>query len=271
MRSGDNSFSAMSVDIDRIEQMFEYGSMSPALTLHTSQPLREKQLGVLREKIRSLEAPRMEQGTFPALPGLEKLFPEGGLRRGSVYSLSGQHTLIWALIAEATQRGHFAASVGLSHLGVRSAEDMGVDLDRFVIVHQPGSHWWHSTSVLADAVSLLIVSPCGPLPSAHQRDRFEARLRERGSTMLICGHWPGADGQISVERSIWEGLAQGSGLLQRQRLRVVLEPRRASRRYSVELSVSAEGVSVNEITSVVTPMRPDTATPSPVHYERHAG
>jgi len=89
--------------------------------------------------------------------------------------------------------------------------------------------------------------------------------------MLICGHWPGADGQISVERSIWEGLAQGSGLLQRQRLRVVLEPRRTPRRYSVELSVSAEGVSINEVTSVVTPMRPVTATPPPVHYQRHAG
>ncbi len=271
MRSGDNSPRAMSVDIDRIEQMFEYGSMSPALTLHSSDSLRESQLGALREKIRSLEAPRMEQGTYPVLPGLEKLFPDGGLRRGVVYSLSSQHTLIWALVAQGTQNGHFAATVGLSHLGVRSAEDIGVDLDRLVIVHQPGSQWWHSTSLLADAVSLVVVAPRGPLPSPHQRDRFEARLRERGSTLLFCGHWPGSEAQISVGRSSWEGLGRGSGLLQRQRLRLILEPRRVQHQRAVELMVSADGVEVDELHQAVTPIRPDLHESVPSEYQLHAG
>jgi hypothetical protein len=261
----------MSVDIDRIEQMFEYGSMSPALTLHSSQPLRESQLGILREKIRSLEAPRIEQGTYPVLPGLEALFPDSGPRRGVVYSLSGQHTLIWALIAQATQNGHFAATVGLSHLGVRSAEDIGVDLDRLVVVHQPGSHWWHSTSLLSDAVSLVVVAPRGPLPSAHQRDRFEARLRERGSTLLLCGHWPGAEAQISVGRSSWEGLGRGSGLLQRQRLRLILEARRMHQQRAVDLVVSADGVAIEPLQQMVTPLRPAIRETLSPDYQRHAG
>lgn len=50
-------------------------------------------------------------GTLPVAPALAGLVP-GGLRRGSTLSVAGSTALIFALLAEATREGSWAAITG---------------------------------------------------------------------------------------------------------------------------------------------------------------
>lgn len=206
----------------------------------------------------------MDAPVHPTLPVVADLFPERGLRRGGLYQLGPQYTLLWALIAQMTRSGHFVGLVGFKHLGLRSAQDLGVDLDHLVIIKDPGNMWWHTTNTLIDALSLVALRPSGTLPSAHQRDRFQARLRERGSTLLVAGAWPGADAAITVEHSHWDGLEAGAGLLQRQELTLSYRGRRDATGRSVQLVVSADGMSA-------VPRRDDASTITPLPMRRVAG
>jgi hypothetical protein len=253
--------------------MFEYGSMSPTLTLHSSASTRREQVSALREQIRSLEAPRMDAPVYPTVPALTELFPDHGLRRGAIYELSPQHTLLWALIAQMTQLGHFVGLVGLQHLGLRSAQDLGVDLERLVIISDPRGAWWDATTTLVDALSLVALRPGGTVPSAHQRDRFHARLRERGATLLLSGRWPGADASVSVEQSRWDGIEAGAGVLQRQHLTLAHRSRRDADTRRIALTVSADGIQPEReqhdhylVTSL-----PERADVAPVTHHRQAG
>src|SRR5947209_20263387 len=95
---------------------------------------------------------------LPVLAPLVPLFPEGGLRRGTVVSVtgsvpernsgsvpernsgsvpernSGSTSLALALLAGASGAGSWCAAVGLSSLGIVAAEELGVVLDRFPLV-----------------------------------------------------------------------------------------------------------------------------------------
>ena len=273
--SGDKFTRLLSVDIDIIEQMFEYGSMSPVLTLSPHGEHRRVQLDTLRRTIRTLEAPQLDHPVLPTLSGLERLFPHGGLRRGAVYELSSHQSLLWLLTAGVTAGGHFAALVGLSNVGLRSAHDLGVDLDRLVLLSHPGNHWWSATNTLADALSLVAVRPGTVLPSVSQRNRFAARLRERGTTVLVCGRWPGAEATLSVERAHWEGLGHGAGVLQRQTLTCRHQARRDPVPRRVEVSISAEGIRISALRvrpSTLSTLQPIRASRTvPAYLERQAG
>lgn len=261
----------MSVDIDRIEQMFEHVSMPPALTLSTEATTRQAQLTTLRNHIRALENTTLDHPSYPTLTGLEALFPHGGLRRGVIYDVSSHQSLLWLLLAGVTQAGHYAAIVGLPHLGLRSAHDLGVDLDKLVLLPQPGPRWWSVTNTLADALSLVVLRPGSMLPSAHQRDRFAARLRERGSTLLVCGSWPGAEGTLLVDRAHWDGLGHGWGLLQRQTLHCRYQDRREQVGRELHISISADGIHATapRIKKTVATLHP--AHSLPPHLTRQAG
>ena len=238
--SGDNLPSAVSVDIDIIEQMFEHSSMSP-LTLHPTQP-RRQQVETLRERIRRLESPHIDQPTLPVLPALEDLFPERGLRRGVVYDLSEGRSLLWSVLSGPSRNGHWIGIVGMNHLGMQAAADAGVDLDRLVLVPEPGRHWWSVAAELADALPLVVLNPLGPLPGPQQRDRLQARLRERGSTLLLRGQWVGSEGRLAVAHRQWMGVGSGHGVFVEQHLTLVHQLRRESSPRRVEISVSARGI-----------------------------
>ena len=182
-------------------------------------------LGELRQRIRHLEHGRIPASTIPVLPGMDALFPEKGLTPGAVYSLSPHTSVMWALIAGATQNGHYVATVGRQHLGFHAALEYGVDLERLIVVPPVGPQWWQAVAALVDVVSIVVFSSTGPTPSPSARDTLTARARERGCALMATSSWPGAHGQVVVEDAQWEGLGDGHGVLSSHELTLRYTPR----------------------------------------------
>ncbi len=177
-------------------------------------------------------------------PGMEALLPEGGLAPGAIYSVSPHASVMWALIAEATNQGHYVASVGLEHLGFRAAVEYGVSLDHLIVVPRAGRRWWPTVASLVDVVSVVVVLPEGPLPSPTARDTLIARARERGCALLVIGDWPHAHGHIRVDNTRLSGLGRGWGVLASHELTLSYRPRRGASSYRVTLLRDGTGSSV---------------------------
>jgi len=231
------------VDIDIIEQMFEHGCVSP-LTVHPTARIRREQVNTLRQHIRQMESPHVEHPVFPSTAGVDRLFPDGGLRRGVVYEISEGRSLLWSLLAGPSQAGHWIAIIGMAHLGLQAAADAGVNLERLVLVPQPGNSGFSVTSTLADSLPLVVLNPSGPLPPQAQRDRFQARLRERGTTLLIRATWPGSEGRLAITQRSWDGLGHGFGLLSQQHITLSHQHRRETTPRHVDLCISSRGIEV---------------------------
>ena len=243
--------------------MFEYGSVIP-LTLSPESAARQQQLRALKQKISRLESPQIDHPTLPSHSTVQGLFPGGGLRRGASYELHGGYSLLWSLLAGPSRQGHWSALVGLGHLGFQAAADLGVDMDRLIVVKNPGAHWFQVASSLADAVSVVVVSPqTSSLPAVSQRERLHARLRERGSTLLVNGQWPGHDGRLVVEQCRWEGVDRGAGVLHTQHLTIAHHHKRSVTARRIHAVISADGLHSAELAPVQR-LSPETSTDSAV-------
>ncbi len=242
----------MSVDSGTIEHMFESTVASLPQT-HGVRSLKATTLGELRQRIRHLEHGRFPLQTIPVSPGLDSLFPEKGLTPGVVYNLSPHTSVMWALIAEATQNGHYVATVGRHHLGFHAAIEYGVVLERLIVVPPIGHQWWSAVAALVDVVSIVVFSASGPLPSPRARDTLTARARERGCALLATSSWPGAYGQVVVEDTQWEGLGSGHGVLSSHELTLCYTPRHGASAHRVRLVRNGSGSHVlpHTITPVV--------------------
>src|SRR5262245_9008186 len=73
---------------------------------------------------------------LPVLPAFEALLPEPGLRRGTVIRAHGPGatSLALALLAGCTRVGSWVAAVGMSGLGLDAADELGVALERLLLV-----------------------------------------------------------------------------------------------------------------------------------------
>jgi len=240
----------VSVDVDRIEQMFEHSVMSPALSLDAAPPQRAD-VRELQERIRSLENAHTDYPVFPVAPGLESLFPHGGLRRGVVYDIDSSPSLLWALIAEATASGTWCALVGMPDAGLAAAEGMGVNLDRLVLVPHPGEQWLSVVSALIDVVGIVALGPSRP-PSDRALSTVLGRLREREATILSRPGWPRTEASISVSAHRWRGLGEGHGVLHEHHISVVARSRQSAAVRSCEMVIDAWGTHYNPVVAPVT-------------------
>jgi len=243
---------AMSVDSGTIEHMFELTVSLLPQALGASS-IKTTTLSELRQRIRYLEHGRLPAQTIPVLPGLDSLFPDRGLIPGAVYSLPPHASVMWALIAEATQNNHYVATVGRQHLGFHAATEYGVNLDRLIVVPPIGRQWWSAVAALVDVVSIVVFSPSGRLPSPSARDTLMSRARERGCVLLATSSWPAANGHIAVEDTQWEGLGPGHGVLSSHELTLRYTPRHgaASRRVRLVRDGSGSHILPYTITPVV--------------------
>jgi hypothetical protein len=226
------------------------GARRRPATVGSSHPPRLRELV---EQIRPVAF--AHERTLPVLPALEALLPDGGLRRGVTVQVAGgagATALALALVAGPTQAGSWAACVGVPEVGWAAAGELGVALERIVVVRPgapgpsgsgasgsegggSGSGGW--ATVLAALVDAFDVVVCGPeqAPSATEVRRLTARARERGAVVVAVGGpaglharraWPGADVHLRVVAADWSGPGQGWGHLAARRATVEAEGRR---------------------------------------------
>ena len=200
---------------------------------------RQRILADLRHKI-SPSAVLSDAGTKPghqvlAVPApLAEILPRGGLPRGGVVSLggsSGSISLLLTLLA--TPVNAWSALVGMPDVGLLAAAELGVDLDRIVLIPDPGPDVLQVLSVLADGVDLIAVGPPpgSAFGAAPARLRvLTARLRQSGSVLLVHGQWPGAELVLESRVQGWSGLDRGHGRLRDRELIVEVKGRGAAGR-----------------------------------------
>jgi hypothetical protein len=175
-----------------------------------------------------------DERTLPVLAPLRGLLPSRGLRRGSTVAVgpgwpapSGNTSLVFALLAEASKAGSWCAVVGLPALGAVAAADTGIVLERLALVPNPGPEWATVAAALIDGVDVVVIAAPGVV-SAAIASRLAARARQRGSVLVPYGRWEGADITLRVTRGRWDGLGDGHGRLRRREVTIVAQGRGAA-------------------------------------------
>lgn len=197
-------------------------------------------------------AARWTSEVLPVAGPLADLLPRGGLPRGRVISVvadgidnvggdcggsddteidaklgaGGASSLLLSLLAGPERR--WSALVGLPGIGLLAAAELGVDLERLVVVPDAGPDVLHVLSVLADGVDLIAVgAPGGPMVTPSRLRVLSGRLRQHGAVLLVAGQWPGADLVLNARHTGWVGIGRGHGRLRDRELTVSVGGRRA--------------------------------------------
>lgn len=198
---------------------------------------------------------------------LADLLPHGGLQRGSLVATGGTAatSLALALVGTTTTTGGWVAVVGLPHLGLMAAAELGVDLERVLLVAEPGPRRWAaSVAALVDAVDIVLTCPPGPVAPGVQR-RLGAQARDRGSVLVQVGgpveRWASApELVITATAATWRGVGWGHGHLRGRLAQVSVAGRRGAdrpRRAHLWLPAPTGGVQ-----AVATPGEAEVAEPS---------
>ncbi|MBS1838372.1 MAG: hypothetical protein JST64_11835, partial [Actinobacteria bacterium] len=208
---------------------------SPRPSALPSDSTRTERLARLRELAGDLSPLTLARDrALPVLAALEALLPSG-LRRGSTVSFHGDGatTLVHAVLAGPTRAGSWAACIGVPAHGWAAAAEMGVDLDRVVVVRADERQIPSVLAALVDAFDVVVVGAGCRLDRSEVR-RLVPRARERGAVLLrLHGSaggsdpWPGPDVELVCESSSWSGPGEGWGHLSSRRVRVLLGGRRA--------------------------------------------
>jgi hypothetical protein len=237
-------------------------ALSPAGDSRAGEVLR------LRREISRMQRRRSEQKLLPLDPAYSSLLPEQGLQTGTAYTVSPSPSLILSLLAAASGKGLWCAVVGMPTLGVEAAAAFGIALPRLILVPDPGDRWLAATSALAEVVPLIAVQP-----GSRARDtdvaRLSARLRDRGSTLLVTespasGAWPQSEGSIRLHDQQWLGIGEGWGLLEGSTATVTAKTRHSPLASSVRVRLPGSHGAVEELpTEVVAETRTElTALPA---------
>ncbi|KTR87622.1 hypothetical protein NS220_17395 [Microbacterium testaceum] len=184
----------------------------------------------LREKLERMQGRRMDAPVLPTHPAFTSLLPGGGLRSGSAYAVARSASLLLALMARPSQDGAWCGVIGMPELGAEAAEKYGLDLDRLVFIPDPGPRWLAVTATIAEVLPVVAVRPPHGANAARggaEATRLAARLRDRGTVLLVQGSWPQAEAVIDVADPRWTGVGQGSGYLAGRELTVSVSSRRS--------------------------------------------
>src|SRR6478752_1108647 len=156
--------------------------------------------------------PRLPLETHPALAGLVQL------RAGGSYAVDSA-SLALALLAGPSRAGSWSAVVGVRDFGAEAARALGVDLDRTVLVPEPGEQWLEVVAALVDVVTVVLVQPHGKV-TEQVAAKLGARLRKRSAALVVLGDWPRAEVRLTSSSPSWNGVGTGHGHLRARRLLV---------------------------------------------------
>ena len=226
----------MSWAIDTLEHMFEHGQVSSTATALAPAPAAAAaaQVAELQARIRSMQATKLDTKLIPTHPAIAGLLPGGGLQQGAAYSVERSAMLLMTLLAAPSAAGLWCAVVGVPEFGVEAAKHFGIDLDRLVLVPNPGDQWLAVTATIADVMGVVVTRP-PKRASDTTVARLAARLRQRGTTMLVLGSWPQTEAMLSLSQSQWHGIGEGHGHLAAREVTVTVTNRVTGRPRSTRL------------------------------------
>jgi hypothetical protein len=235
-----------------------------------------------RERLSKL-VPKIGPVTFardrvlPVESALEPLFPEAGLIRGSVIGCQGATALsaALALVAGASAAGSWLAVIGVPSLGLRAASEVGIALDRLVMVADQAralgeEPWANVISALIDGFDLVVLRADVRASTAR---RLQARLQNRGAVLVLVGD-PGpfsCDITITCRPGEWEGLGHGSGRLVRRRLTLSAGGRRLPRERRVEVWLPGASGGIEKVLPDVDDVAASPVVQPETHTETHTG
>ncbi len=234
----------MSDPIDIIEHMFEYEGMQSAAALaspgdptgaprtdRAARPVRRvdhlgdaraalERITNLRSRVAEMESARVDTVVgLPTAPAIAPLLPGGAIRVGGTYAVQDSVLLAMTMLQAASAAGAWCAVVGVPSFGVEAAAAAGIDLERLVLVPDPGDQWLTVTAALVDVAQIVLTRPLGRVVPGDVA-RLDARLRQRGGALVTLGSWPGADVSLQVTASDWGGIGRGHGYLSERRATV---------------------------------------------------
>ncbi|TDW73460.1 hypothetical protein EDF51_102292 [Curtobacterium sp. PhB25] len=292
----------MSDAIDIIEHMFEYEGMQTAAALRSPGPDRVGRGGAarggsgaaragtgaargggagaadhlgdaraaldritsLRSRVTDMESTRVDTAGLPTASALEPLLPGGAIRVGGTYAVPESVLLAITMLQAASASGAWCAVVGVPSFGIEAAAAAGIDLERLVLVPDPGDQWLAVTAAMADVAQIVLTRPLGRVVPGDVA-RLSARLRQRGGALVALGSWPGADVTLRITSSVWSGIGQGHGHLTERRATVTATGRAgAVRPTSAELLLPAADGTVRTATPVPSVGSGDTRVLRPV-------
>lgn len=188
----------------------------------------------LQQRIRSMQASSLGSRLLPTHPAIAALLPGGGLKQGATYSVERSTTLLMALLAGPSQAGAWCGVIGVPEFGVEAAQGFGIDLERLVLIPHPGEEWLTVTAAIADVLGVVVTRPPTRASDAAL-SRLTARLRQRGSTLIVLGNWPQSEAMLSIGESQWSGIGSGHGHLTARQVTVTVTSRASGRPRSSRL------------------------------------
>ena len=188
-------------------------------TLPTNRNAAQKHADIqeLRQRMHRMQGTATSQ-SLPTASALESLIR---LRTGASYAVD-RPSLAMLAMAGPSEAGAWSAVIGVADFGVEAAAELGVVLERTVLIPDPGDSWLEVAAALTDVLGVVVVRPPRGV-TQHQAARLSARLRQHDAVLIAVGDWPRAEARLSMQRSAWTGIGQGCGRLTGHRMQVVAE------------------------------------------------
>ena len=205
----------------------------------TAPPVADDRIAELQQRVQRMQGSAVTRtlDSLPALAGVVRL------KTGGAYVVDSP-SLAMALMAGPSLAGEWSAVVGVPEFGWEAAADLGLALERTIVVPTPGEHWLSVTAGLADVVSVVLLKPPAAV-TERQAERLRSRLRQKDAALLCWGRWPRCDAEVSISASSWSGLGQGHGHLQGREVEVSVRRGAApARRTALRLPGPDRAVSV---------------------------
>ncbi len=166
----------------------------------------------LQARIRGMQATTLDSKSLPTAPDIAALLPGGALKEGSAYSVAGSTTLAMTLLSGPSAAGAWCAVVGVPNFGAEAAARCGIVLERLALVPSPGDQWLTVTAALVDVMGAVLLCPPARASDAEMA-RLNARLRQRGTALIVLGDWPQSEARLELHENSWRGLGDGHGYL----------------------------------------------------------
>jgi len=182
--------------------------------------------------------------TLTLHPALGPLFPQGALQRGTTVGCSGSAAMSLALAVAAgpSQEGAWVGVAGLPGLGLRAAAELGLALERLVVVAEPqprfdDQRWADLLAAMIDGFDVVLIGLATQRLRSGTTRRLQARAQSRGVVLLLAGQQPAfsCDLELAATTSTWLGLGDGHGVARARQVEVQLSGRRMPRAQRADL------------------------------------